>query len=400
MNLLAGLLFRLFLFPSAHALSLGLDSVYDQSETIVAEIQGVVLQPISPSQVTFTRGHVETVVTHDVQRLGDSYFIYFIAPRAQHNYTLTIRDVDTMINGERQLATLERPFATSNQSVPYSVRPGFINIAEDFEIEFTSFSDQPLNLALGAPFNSNMTLQPGITTRSFPLDAFSQGLSVFSLGMYSLPIYNAAEVGSTKYVSRLVSIFPRSIEHVFIRGRESPFLFTVKNIGTEVLEDVLIVYNESRYTLTPKVIKRIGIDESVAVNITLKQFNTTFDDKFTIRAGNESIEIPLKISYNETLPILINRTSNDSVQGYYCNELGGKICTTNERCEGSTISSLSGSCCIGSCIVPEKSSLAWLGYLFGAIVLIVLVIVGGKYMKSRGRSSSGLTGRLAKLEHA
>ena len=78
MKLLAGLLFLLFLFPSAHALSLDLDSVYDQSETIVAEIQGVVLQPISPSQVTFTRGHVETVVTHDVQRLGDSYFIYFI----------------------------------------------------------------------------------------------------------------------------------------------------------------------------------------------------------------------------------------------------------------------------------------------------------------------------------
>ena len=400
MKLFAGLFFLLFLFPSAYALSLDLDSAYDQSETIVAEIQGVVLQPISHTQVTFTRGHVETVVVYDVQRLGDNYFIYFIAPRAQQNYTLTLRDVDTMINGERQIVTLERSFTISNQSVPYNVRPGFINTAEDFELEFTSFSDQPLNLALGVPFNSNTTLQPGITTRSFSIDAFPQALSVFSLGMYSLPIYSAAEVDNTFPVSRIVDISPRRIEYYFIRGRESPFSFTVRNTGTEVLENIVLIYNESRYTLVPKTIKKINVNESVAVNITLKQFNMNLDDKITIRAGNESIDVPLKISYNETLPISINRTSNASVQVYYCNDLGGKICTTNERCEGSTTPSLSGSCCIGSCVVPEKSGLAWIGYLLGAIVLIVLVIVGGKYMKSRGRSSGGLTGRVAKLERA
>ena len=402
MKLLVTIFLVLLLFPSAHALSLNLESSYGQSETVVAEIQGVILTPIAPSQVTFKRGHVETAISYGLQRLGDRYFVYFVTPRSQNNYTLTLSDVDTMVNGERRLVTLETPFTTSNQSAPYSIRPGIINTANDFDIEFTSFSDQPTAINIGSPLNSQMTIQQGITTRTFPINVFPLGLSSFSLGMYNLQVYNSAEANNFLPASHFVDISPRHIEHIFVRGREAPFSFTVRNIGTEDLENIVIVYNESRYSLTPKTIDRIKSNESAMVNITLVEFTGSVEDRITLNAGNESIEIPLRISYNETSATpLQNTSSNSSTQGYYCNELGGKLCSSTEICQGSIVTSLSGSCCIGLCATPPKSSLAWIGYVIGAIVLIILVIIGGKYMKSKTPSKAvGLAGRVAKIEHS
>jgi hypothetical protein len=43
--------------------------------------------------------------------------------------------------------------------------------------------------------------------------------------------------------------------------------------------------------------------------------------------------------------------------------------------------------------------LAWIGYLIGALILIILVVIGGKYLKARKSSpGKGLAGRVARLE--
>jgi hypothetical protein len=398
MRLLLVCVLLLLVFPSVHALSLNIAPSYDQSETVVVEIEGTVFTPIASSQIQFLRGHVQTVVNYDLQKLGDRYFIYFVTPRNQNNYTLILRDVDTTANGERQLITLERNFSTTNQSVPYNVRPALIHTDTDFQLTFTSFMDQPVNIPLGSPLNSNLTLPSGETLHTFSIGTFAPGLSFFMIGPYALPIYNSEEVDNTPPISNFVDISPRRIEHVFVRGREPSVTFIVRNIGTEELSRVVFVYNESRYTLKPARVDSIDVNKSISVNVTLKDFNAVYDDSIRVEAGDESFDIPVRISYNQTAPSTLNAT-NASVQGFYCNELGGKICTTGEQCSGSTVTSLSGSCCIGSCSVPEKSSLAWIGYLIGALILVILVIIGGKYLKARTpKGSTGLAGRVAKLE--
>lgn len=399
MRLLLVCLLLLLVFPSVHALTLDLEGQYDQSQTVVVEIEGTVFTPISSSQIQFFRGHVQTVVNYDIKKLGDRYFVYFITPRNQNNYTLILRDVDTTVNGERQLVTLEKNFSTTNSSVPYNVRPALIYTDTDFELTFTSFADQSLNIPLGTPLNSNLTLPSGETSRMFSINPFTPGLSFFMIGPYALPVYNSQEVDNTPPISNFVDISPRRIEQVFVRGREPSVHFIVRNIGTEDLNRVVFIYNESRYTLTPSKVSSIDVNKSISVNVTLKDFNAVYDDSIQVQAGDESFDIPIRISYNQTTGTALNAT-NASVQGFYCNELGGKICTTGEQCSGSTVTSLSGSCCIGSCTVPEKSSLAWIGYLIGALILVILVIIGGKYLKARNSQSApmGLTSRVAKIE--
>src|SRR3990167_5184150 len=138
------------LISAASALYTDIRESYNQGETMVIEISGVVLQPIQPSQVEFLRGHVPVVFEYDIKRLGNRYFIYAITPFLMNNYTLVIKDVETMLNGQTAQQDLRQNFSTTNQTAPYAVRPGFILTGNDFSLAVALNRDQPENIIVSA----------------------------------------------------------------------------------------------------------------------------------------------------------------------------------------------------------------------------------------------------------
>ena len=60
----------------------------------------------------------------------------------------------------------------------------------------------------------------------------------------------------------------------------------------------------------------------------------------------------------------------------------GRVCLVNQECEGETVASLEGSCCIGECVEEEEGNST--GMIIGIILLaIVIVVVGFLILKAK-----------------
>ena len=120
--------------------------------------------------------------------------------------------------------------------------------------------------------------------------------------------------------------------------------------------------------------------------------NETISEAIIFEAEGFYEKVEVNIVYTEdeeeaATPYLEENYSTS--QGYYCSELGGKACSADEVCSEETIQTLDvNNCCSADCSVPEESSFAWIGFLIGLIILVVLIIVGMRYKKSKGRTKS------------
>ena len=383
------LVISLLLLSPALALDVTLKEKYDQKETIIAEIQGPVLEPITPSQVEFFRNNVQVVFEYDIKRIGSGYFIYAITPEFEQNYTLFLKDVLTTVNGNQQRVTLEKDFSTTNNTVPYTLNPGFIITAEDFDLVVTLNRDQSQDIAISNP-QSTFNLQPGTNVLHFSLDNFPNGFSDLIIGMYTLPVYITKPITTAPgvIVSNYIRITPDRYSNRFIIGERPNIIFQITNTGKSDLTQFVFDYDSNIMVLNPKEIKKLKVNETLNINVTLKSFNQSINSLIKITAGNETFDLPLIINYDQENPIVTNNTLSNQTQPsrYRCSEYAdGKICLSSQSCQGQIIQASDGECCRGTCVLKEtKSSNAWIGYLIVAIILIVGVIILGRYFKSRG----------------
>ena len=240
------LVISLLLLSPALALDVTLKEKYDQKETIIAEIQGPVLEPITLSQVEFFRNNVQVVFEYDIKRIGSSYFIYAITPEFEQNYTLFLKDVLTTVNGNQQRVTLEKDFSTTNSTVPYTLNPGFIIATEDFDLVVTLNRDQSQDITLSNP-QSTFTLQPGANTLHFYLDNFPNGFSDLIVGTYTLPVYITKPITTTPgvIVSNYIRITPDRYSNRFIIGERPNIIFKITNTGKSDLTQFVFDFDSN-----------------------------------------------------------------------------------------------------------------------------------------------------------
>ena len=380
---------------SASALSLSLSQSYAQGETIIAELSGSIFGSLSASDVEFTRGHVQVgSFEYDLKRLGDRYFLYAVAPFAPHNYTLIIHNVETLVNGQQVVIDFMQNFTVTNETAPYTLRPGLIIAGQDFDISFTSHAELPQEISLELAGNTTLTLMPGITTREIEIEEFAYGLHSLSLGRYEFQLYSTYTPPETNDTSsgqpRIIELSPGRFDHRFIRGKEPHIItFTVRNTAERDLSGFKFTYDDKRFELEPSRLRTLKSNETATFNLTVLS-EESISDLFTITVGDEEFELPLELFFDEeNATTVIGPSSNVSSNGtgfYSCSELNGRVCLTSQQCSGETITTKEGACCRGSCIdVKETTSLAWLGYVIGLIVLLILIIIGGRYLKTRSR---------------
>lgn len=384
------------------AVSLSLEESYAQQETFVAEIEGVIVEPIVLTDVEFLRGHVAvSSFEYNIQRLGDRTFLYAITPATEHNYTLIIHSIETFVNGQRKSVDLVHNFSVRNDTAPYTIRPGFMTTNTDFIITITLNEDTQRSLELSYRQNSSILLRPGENNVPFEIEEFTYGLQTLHIGPYAFPIHStyASEPISPP---RILHFTPTRIEEHFLRSSPTRTTFIITNRAERELSGFTFEYNKDRYELKPSTLKRLKANETATFNLTLLSYETHIADRLRIRVDDEEFELPLEMTItNETGPKGPGSVIVPAEEVYTCNELNGIVCLAAQQCSGETVTSQDGACCRGTCVtVEEKTGLAWLGYLIGAAVVFILLILLGRYLKHRSKvkKENPLSTQIKKLE--
>ncbi|MBI2452566.1 hypothetical protein HYV50_05855 [Candidatus Pacearchaeota archaeon] len=433
---LAFLFLFLLLVKEASAISLNIKEVYQPKETIIGELSGNILQPISRSQVKVMKGNVETPVDYDIKKLEEKYYIWIVSPITEGNYTVVVENVATIVQGRQEIINYEKSFSVSGNLVDYYIKPGAIFTTQNFEIIAVLYEDSEKIIDTDFPNSRQIVLMPGNNIIKFSIVnvAGNQKLNI-NLGKYTVPAYvkgkessgnvscsgnetncfdgidndcdgfidredgECFDVNGTAVnesfgngsITKKIVLFkfrPEVIRSTVLIDEPFDYRFQIVNLGTAKIENLILEYDKDKFIVEPA--ENISIEENSTADFNLKIKNYS-------GTRVRSAVIALYGGKYESMLLTINFTRNESVVStdylggnlsgpvYYCSELSGTLCSENEVCEGQKISTVDGAnnkCCIGSCESKTKSK-AWIGYLIAAIVILVLFFIYSKYKKTR-----------------
>lgn len=184
------LVLLVFMINCVFAVSTDIKENYLPAETAIIKISGNILESISPADIEFKRGHVLVPFDYDVGKIGEEYYLWFITPEGEINYTLGIKNIATTVNGKVQEITYEKNFTVSGNLSDYSVKPGFISTNDSFEIRVVLNEDLSKAVTLNFFGESEFTLKPGENIVKFPMPEINETQSAeIILGKYTLPAY-------------------------------------------------------------------------------------------------------------------------------------------------------------------------------------------------------------------
>ncbi|MCH7568172.1 MAG: hypothetical protein IIA87_02010 [Nanoarchaeota archaeon] len=370
------------------AISIDMKQVYQPGETLIAEISGNILEPISKEDVEFKRRNVQVPFEYDIKKLDRKYYLYAILTQLENNYTLIIKDIVTTVNGVVQRIEFQQNFSTAGELVSYSINPGFVIAREDFELTITLNKDFEETISVDFPEEHEVLLEPGENTLRFSIEFAEAGFRRINIGIYSVPLLIVKEPEKQIIILPEFRFFPDIIESTLLIDQEGTYPFRIINFREQDLTNIIFEYDTNLFEIFPEPIELLSSNEVAEFNLTLKVKNQPISETILVRSGNLTIELPINIQYTENIeevetPYLEQNFSES--QAYYCSELNGKFCSAEEVCSLDVTSALDGNnCCIGTCSTPkEKTSYAWVGYLLGAIVLIILIIIIARYYKTK-----------------
>lgn len=378
------LVLLLLVLPLSSAITTDLLPEYLPGETIITKISGNILEPINPSEVIFKRNHVAIAVVYDIKRFGSDYYLYAQAPLNPNNYTLVINDLVTTVNGVQTTIDFNQSFKVQGNITDYSINPGLaIVTGNSVSFNINSNLDQPITINYNFPQDGSITLNPGSNSLNLPVSSKENGIYLAQIGKYTIPIQLTRNVQTINNSSKKLIVSPQNINRVILKDNNFSFNLTLTNNGSSSLTNLKFNFANTGLSFVPEEISSLAQFESSIVSVSLSRLTGSpiegeiifFDDLEQL--GNISVKLVFTSNQNETVP-----SGNESVAQYYCSELQGIFCTTEETCSAEQVQSLDGLCCKGTCNIPKKSGFGWVAYVVIGIVLIIIIVVFMKYRKS------------------
>ena len=377
------LLFLLCIVPLTSAVSIDIQPSYHPGETLISKVYGNILEQIPRENVELLRGHVQVAADYDIKKIGNDYYIYMILPTVQNNYTLVIKDVVTTVNGTIQTVTLEKNFTTLGPLIDYSINPGVIISKENFKINIFSYIDSQISINTDFPDERSIILNSGENSINFDISLINNGIYTANVGTYNVPILiNKEEDNSLD--SRNLKFLPGSIEGIVLINHNNNYPIRLVNSGSLDISDLTFEFDKTLFDISPSIVS-LESGQSVELNLTVKKKNQPINSQIIVRYGDQTSTLLVNLDYTTNSSNIIDPYNQSSAgKNYYCNELQGKFCGSGETCSTDTLATLDGqNCCIGTCTTPSKSSYSWLGYLIVFILIVVLLIIGARYYKTK-----------------
>jgi hypothetical protein len=387
-----GLLIAVFCVSFSSAISTSLLGSYQPSESVIINISGNILSTIKIEQIEFKRANVLVPLESGIEKFGNVYYLWFIAPKEKGNYTIYIKDLETTLEGRQEKIEFKQDFSIAGNLTDYNIKPGAITTQEDFSIDVSVYKDEPIEINVELDEVKSVELQPGENKIDFSIKNIEESKTiVVKIGKYAIPVRIIKIGGSSS--SGLGDTATESdfrVLPIFIFRELSPndkgivYPITISNLGKESISNIFISYDKDYFNVFPEELKNISSGKEIEVNLTIKNIpNESIKKTIFIDFGSKVI--PITVMLNRTLST--NNTKTESSVLYYCDELGGRLCSANEICEGVVKASYDGNCCVGTCKTEESSEGGGWGTIIG-ILIVGIIIAGGivlflKYKKAK-----------------
>jgi len=172
------------------AISSDLKETYSPGETAIVKLAGNILEPIFLSQIKIKRVNQAIGFEGDITKIGNDYYIWFIAPSNSGNYTLLIEDVHTTSGGLPTIEDFSQKFNVAGTQIDYSVNPGAIFETDNFEIVVNLYEDFDKVINVDFPEVREVILNPGINYIDFSVaEIIGTQTRTINIGHYALPAY-------------------------------------------------------------------------------------------------------------------------------------------------------------------------------------------------------------------
>jgi len=405
--LLLCIVFALLIVPTVLAISTDLKESYNAEETVVIQISGNILENIEKTRVDFRRGHVSVPLEFDIKNIEGKYYLWFIAPKNENNYSLILENVVTTVDGKVEEIDFIQNFSVSGNGVDYNINPGFIVAKEDFSISLFSFADNDIEVPISYLEENTALINPGKNELKFSIkNAVGKQLFDIKIGNYVIPALIFGEEESAKAKENLPNLRfrPRLIQSTILSGTKGevyPFEILSEQEGIITFE---FDYNENIFLISPLKNLEIRNGKIIEFNITLK--NPPREDIREIiyaRYGNKFIALPVNINITKSEESVVTpylESDFNEISLYYCSELKGLQCSAGETCNGDLEQSLDGSCCVGVC-EEEDSAFNWetaVGWTLAIVVIVIIVFVFVKYRKTKFSGEKDFSNRVKSAE--
>ncbi len=389
----------LFIIPSITAIEITLTkNNYQPQETLQAEITGNFISLTKDNIFIYkeSKSHPEPVIK-DLIKYNNKYYFYAILPNQEGNFTFKIQDTEYLERGKIKSESIVKNITLQYKNTSdLSINPGFVIPNNDFTIKVKSLYG---NTDLTATFESTgETKQISLIeeieeplTFSLP-ELFPSKLNL-KIKDYNIPVFILKNTNKT--LTPLFGFAPSELTGTLVSGNNYYFKIALINLANRDLSNINLSTNLNLIT-TPNLINSLKKDERIFINLTIPIPKDTETILGEIIAQSKDIQIALpinliikiekenKTSENKTDTQITDTTTDSTydVKPLSCNDIG-ELCEDNTVCDGETIASLEGSCCIGSCVEEENSGYSfWIGII---LIVLLILIVGFIFWKIKKR---------------
>ena len=357
-------------FISAVEITLSKDS-YQPEETLQAQITGNFISLDDENVFIYREGkvHPEPVIK-DLTKQNNIYYFYAVLPKQPGNYSLKIQDTNYLERGELKSEIIEKQIKLDFKNVSdLSFNPGFFTPNEDLLVKVKSLYG---NTLLTARFEAtretkNLSLiEQKEETLKFKLPELPSQLSKITINSYEIPVFLIKKIAVNETIK--IEFIPYKLDGIVITKKDYFFKVVLKNSGNNLTN--IKLYSNLKTVIAPEKIAFLESNKTIIINITL----SILEINQTKLLGQITAETDNNLFY---LPISFNITKNETeakiapAEQLSCSQIG-KTCNEKEFCDGESVESLEGACCIGQCLEEKKSSVS---KIIGIILLIILVLI-------------------------
>jgi len=380
-------------------------------ETILAKISSVgeFVNEIKNEDLIFLEGRREVFFESKIAFYNGTYYLYAHATRPG-NFSIKIENILYREAGLLSSTNLEKDFFIETKIIGYQeevnesgnitlvnktkteilqIKPGLIVPGDESKLRLINVGDSNINLTFQEIIGSQeIALEPGEEKEIFLSRNLSFELvNIESYKNFQIPIISIIANGLVPPDEKIdLKTNPKGLIVNLISGEEKEVVIELFNFAEENITN--IVFNRNSIPL--KNLENLEIlNAKDATNLTL-----IFDTKIEgITEDNLQINYTQnEKEYSLLFPIKIYTFPEGSTEEDFteveetCEELGGAVCKTEEKCNGNLKFTKGGDfCCVGICekkvTKEDNGGILW---IVGVLILVLLGIIGyGIYKKSK-----------------
>lgn len=379
--------FLILIFAVQAVFSLGISlerKAYYPGQTLQAEISGNFIS-LSPGNINIYESGVPRAypVISDLTKQNDLYYFYAVLPNKIGNYTVAIENTQYLTNGELREEPIIVPFVIERTNQSYiSVNPGFIVADGDFQVKFKSYNMGQEITAKVESTNISKTfrlLEEDEQKISFQFTGITGNTNLL-VKEYKIPIF-ASKTSPLPESSGLI-FSPDSLNISVKSGQNYLVKIVLENKGNKTYNSINLT-NNFNAIIVPAKIQQLKPKDIFVINVTMpvpQQANNNIFGEIRINYENNTKNMPVLLIVTKSAQ---NSTFNNTspITALSCSGRG-TLCVYPETCEGQSVESLEGPCCLGKCNQQDTASnYNWIIGIF--LLAIIGVIVYFLYKRSK-----------------